>query len=238
MTDQRGEALTMTTARIADGRVAFVGSGPGDVDLLTARATELLAKASLVVTDPDVPQGALALAGEEAEVRPAVGESGEVAKDLASEAEAGRLVAEMRARAAAVGAALANAERPRTFYEVGLFEGAIYTAGEGSFLASLIELAGGEPITGDAFGTIDAEELVAADPQLILLGNASYDPTLADPNSAREAVAARPGWGDLSAVAMGRVVPFTDDIVTTRPGPRIVDGLEALARAIHPDRFD
>jgi iron complex transport system substrate-binding protein len=40
------------------------------------------------------------------------------------------------------------------------------------------------------------------------------------------------------AVADGRIVPYTDDIVTTRPGPRIVDGLEALARAIHPDLFD
>jgi hypothetical protein len=34
------------------------------------------------------------------------------------------------------------------------------------------------------------------------------------------------------------VVPYLDDIVTTRPGPRIVDGLEALAHAIHPDRVE
>ena len=73
---------------------------------------------------------------------------------------------------------------------------------------------------------------------LILLGTASYDPSLADADAARAAVAARPGWADLSAVAEGRVVPYSDDIVTTRPGPRIVEGLEALARAIHPDRFD
>jgi iron complex transport system substrate-binding protein len=84
-------------------------------------------------------------------------------------------------------------------------------------------------------GSVD---IVAGDPQLILLGTASYDPTLADADAAQTAVAGRPGWADLSAVADGRVVPYTDDIVTTRPGPRIVDGLEALARAIHPDRFD
>ena len=36
----------------------------------------------------------------------------------------------------------------------------------------------------------------------------------------------------------GDVVPYLEDIVTTRPGPRIVDGLEALARAIHPDLFE
>jgi iron complex transport system substrate-binding protein len=70
------------------------------------------------------------------------------------------------------------------------------------------------------------------------LGTASYDPSLADEDAALAAVAARAGWGDLAAVREGRVVPYADDIVTTRPGPRIVDGLEALARAIHPDRFE
>ncbi|MQA60802.1 MAG: bifunctional uroporphyrinogen-III C-methyltransferase/uroporphyrinogen-III synthase [Actinophytocola sp.] len=82
----------MTPARKSTGRVAFVGSGPGDAGLITARATELLGKADLVVTDPDVPSGVLAFAGDAAEVRPAVGESSEVAKDLASEAKSGRLV--------------------------------------------------------------------------------------------------------------------------------------------------
>jgi iron complex transport system substrate-binding protein len=78
---------------------------------------------------------------------------------------------------------------------------------------------------------------VAADPELILLGAASYDPSLGDAETALATVAARPGWGELRAVQDGAVVPYLDDIVTTRPGPRIVDGLEALARAIHPDLF-
>ena len=152
--------------------------------------------------------------------------------------EADTLVAGMQERVDAIVDAVADADRPRTLYEVFYAEGTTYTAGDGSFLASLVDLAGGEPVTGDAQGLIGSEDLVAADPQLILLGTASYDPSLADAEAARTAVAARPGWADLSAVADGLVVPYTDDIVTTRPGPRIVDGLEALARAIHPDRFD
>jgi iron complex transport system substrate-binding protein len=148
------------------------------------------------------------------------------------------LVASMEERVAAVEEAVEGADRPRTLYEVFHAEGTTYTAGEGSFLASLIEIAGGEPVVGDAQGVIDAESLVAADPELILLGSASYDPTLADAGSALDAVAARPGWGELTAVGTGAVVPYLDDIVTTRPGPRIVDGLEALAGAIHPDRVD
>ena len=74
------------------GRVAFVGSGPGDPGLLTVRARDALAAAPLVVTDPDVPDGVRALLADGAEVRPAVGEPEEVAKDLIAEAAAGRAV--------------------------------------------------------------------------------------------------------------------------------------------------
>lgn len=80
----------MTRTQNTAGRVAFVGSGPGDTGLLTVRASELLGDAELVVTDPDVPSAVLARAGSEAEVRPAVGEPDEVARDLAGEAKTGR----------------------------------------------------------------------------------------------------------------------------------------------------
>ncbi len=47
------------------GRITFVGSGPGDPGLLTAKATAVLANAALVFTDPDVPEPVLALIGKE-----------------------------------------------------------------------------------------------------------------------------------------------------------------------------
>ena len=152
--------------------------------------------------------------------------------------QAHEVIAGMQERVDAVVEQVAGAERPLTLYEVFYSEGSMYTAGEGSFLASLIDTAGGEPVTGDATGLLSSEDLVAADPQLVLLGSASYDPSLSDPDTALETVAARPGWADVSAVRDGQVVPYLDDIVTTRPGPRIVDGLEALVRAIHPDLAD
>ncbi|MCK2236727.1 MULTISPECIES: bifunctional uroporphyrinogen-III C-methyltransferase/uroporphyrinogen-III synthase [unclassified Crossiella] len=82
----------MTRARKTPGRIAFVGSGPGDLGLLTVRAQQLLTTAELVVTDPDVPAEVLALAPEGIEVRPAVGDPADVAKDLATEARNGRSV--------------------------------------------------------------------------------------------------------------------------------------------------
>ncbi|MCP3799003.1 bifunctional uroporphyrinogen-III C-methyltransferase/uroporphyrinogen-III synthase [Allokutzneria sp. A3M-2-11 16] len=82
----------MTRARKTPGRVAFVGSGPGDLGLLTVRAQELLTRAELVVTDPDVPVEVAALVPGTAEVRPAVGDPADVAKDLVTEARNGRSV--------------------------------------------------------------------------------------------------------------------------------------------------
>lgn len=157
---------------------------------------------------------------------------------LGRSAEAEDLVGDMKARVEVVVAAVDGAERPLTLYEVYHAEGTTYTAGDGSFLASMLELAGAEPLTGDAQGVLAAEDLVAADPELILLGTASYDPGMAEPGAALETVRSRAGWSELRAVAEGAVVPYQEDIVTTRPGPRIVEGLEALARAIHPERFE
>ena len=154
-----------------------------------------------------------------------------VGKALDRQVDASSLVASMKTRADAVAAAVASAPKPRTFYEVGVFEGSIYTAGKDSFLASLISTAGGDPITGDAKSTaIQLEDLIAADPELILLGDAAYDVSITPAS-----VATRAGWSDMTAVSTGRIVIMDQDEVITRPGPRIIDGLEALARAIHPD---
>lgn len=153
---------------------------------------------------------------------------------LAARDEAEAVVAGMLERADAIARAVADAPRPRIFYEVGVFSGTIYTAGENSFLASLISIAGGEPITGDRLSTsISLEELIAADPQLILLGDAAYDRSITPAS-----VALRPGWHVMAAVSDGSIRVMVDDLLITRPGPRIVEGLEALARAIHPDLSD
>jgi iron complex transport system substrate-binding protein len=67
---------------------------------------------------------------------------------------------------------------------------------------------------------------VTADPEVIVVGDANYGVCPAD-------VAARPGWGDMTAVVNGDIRPV-DDVPVTRPGPRLAQGLASLARAIHP----
>jgi uroporphyrinogen III methyltransferase/synthase len=74
------------------GRVAFVGSGPGDPGLLTVRARDAITAAPVVVPDPDVGEPVLALLADGAEVRLAVGEPADVAKGLVEDARCGRSV--------------------------------------------------------------------------------------------------------------------------------------------------
>jgi iron complex transport system substrate-binding protein len=148
----------------------------------------------------------------------AVGQSGK-AQDM---------TASMQAGFDQVGAATASLPKPRVFYELDASQ-KIYTATDNSFIGAMIELAGGTPITTGSTtnSEIPLERLITADPEVILLGDAAYGAT-------GDAVKARPGWNVMSAVKSGAIRPV-DDIVITRPGPRLVEGLRALALAIHPD---
>ncbi len=145
----------------------------------------------------------------------------------ASEAAAD-VVARMRTVFDQVAAGTQGLARPTVFYELDA-TAQIYTAADDSFLAEMIELAGGFPITTGSTTSfeISLEALVAADPELILLGDAAYGVTA-------DQVAARPGWGGIRAVVDGAIRPV-DDLIITRPGPRLGEGLLALATAIHPD---
>src|SRR4051794_41802975 len=82
----------MTRAPSTPGRIALGGGGPGAPGFLTVRARDAIAGAPLVVTDPDVAEGVLALVADGADIRPAVGEPADVAAGLVAEAAAGRQV--------------------------------------------------------------------------------------------------------------------------------------------------
>jgi iron complex transport system substrate-binding protein len=145
------------------------------------------------------------------------------------EQQAGQALSQsMQQDMAATTAALAGLARPRVFYEIG-YQPEIYGPAPDSFVADLVSLAGGDPITtgNPALFSISLEALVAADPQVIVLGDAAY-------GTCPAAVMGRPGWQVMTALKDGAVRPV-DDVVVTRPGPRLPDGLTLLALAIHPD---
>lgn len=145
--------------------------------------------------------------------------------------EAAALVESLQARLAAVDAAiLPFSFRPSVYYELDATNPALpYTAGPGTFVDMLIARAGGVNIGSKLEGqwaAISMEQILVADPSIILLGDAAWGET-------PEKVAARPGWETLSAVQNGKIFAFDDNLVS-RPGPRLVDGLEALVEILHP----
>jgi iron complex transport system substrate-binding protein len=143
---------------------------------------------------------------------------------------AGALTAQMQERIIAVQETIKDAPRPRVFWELGP---ELYTAGPGSFLNDLIVMAGGENIAADADGPwpqLSLEAIVLKDPEIVVLADHNYGETA-------ETVTQRSGWGNITAVREGRIIELTNDDIVSRPGPRIVEGLEFLARAFHPDLF-
>ena len=122
---------------------------------------------------------------------------------------------------------LAVDDRPRVFVEI--WNDPLMTAGPGSFIDELVTLAGGVNVaaaTGQAWPQVSPEWVLARNPQVIVL-------TLHN----KAEVLARPGWNVTEAVRAGRVFEVVPDPLV-RTGPRLVDGLEALARLLHPEIFD
>jgi iron complex transport system substrate-binding protein len=156
-----------------------------------------------------------------------------VAQLTGHESEAAAAIEALKARVAAVDEKIMPlSSRFSVFYEVDATDPAKpYTAGKGTFITLLIERAGGYNIASDIDGypQLSLEQVVAADPAFIILGDAKWGTT-------PESIAQRPGWENLSAVKNGQVVPFDDDLVS-RPGPRMVDGLEELAKLLRPELF-
>jgi iron complex transport system substrate-binding protein len=142
--------------------------------------------------------------------------------------EAAAIVEDVQADFDAVAAATEGTTPVRTFYELDASAGYFGPAPD-YFGTEMIRIAGGDPLTSGTDGVyqVEAEQILDFDPEVILLGDAAYGVT-------PEQVAERPGWDVLTAVKDGAVRPI-DDVIVTRPGPRLGEGIRALALAINPD---
>ena len=145
------------------------------------------------------------------------------------------VVEDLEARVAAVEEAVSDAETtPSVFYELdGTDPSNPWTAGSGTFIDYIMTMAGSanaaSELQGD-YAQMSAEALIAADPDFILLGDALYGTT-------PESVMERAGWDAITAVQNGAVYPFNPDILSV-PGPRLVEGLEEMAKLLHPELFE
>jgi iron complex transport system substrate-binding protein len=146
------------------------------------------------------------------------------------ERAAGPLVARLEQRIEAVKKAVLPLARPRVLYV--LWPEPLIVPGRDALVTELIQLAGGQSLTAEdpnAWPRYSLEAAVARNPEVILLAN----------HGAGTGAVSMDKWrrlASLPAVKSGRLLSINGDLMH-RYGPRFVDGLEQLARAIHPEAF-
>jgi iron complex transport system substrate-binding protein len=144
---------------------------------------------------------------------------------------ADRAVATMRDRIEAVTTRVSGRPRPRVLYV--LWPDPLIVPGRGALVSELIALAGGESVTADGgpgYPRYSMEAALARNPEVIVLAS----------HGSERSPLVRAKWerlGQVPAIAAGRLYTMDGNLMH-RYGPRMVDGLERLARAIHPDAFD
>lgn len=146
------------------------------------------------------------------------------------ETEAEALVQSMRQRMDAVRETIADIEEgPRVFHEL---DPTYFTVSPDSFVGDFYNLLKAQNIAAGAqseYPQLSAEVIIERDPEVIVLADEAAGVTVDD-------IASRPGWDTLTAVQTGSVCLIDPDIVS-RPGPRIVDALEALGACLYPELF-
>ena len=157
-----------------------------------------------------------------------------VGKALNSQVAAQQVIAGMQEKVQQVEDKTAHVvSRPRVFDEIDATDPTKpFTAGPGSFIDAMITEAGGTNVAHDAkteYPQFSLESLLAANPQIIILQDSAYGVSAAS-------VAQRTGWSTLAAVQEHHIYGIDDSLVS-RAGPRLADGLVALAKIIHPELF-
>ena len=121
--------------------------------------------------------------------------------------------------------------KPRVFWELDATDPSKpYTIGAGSFVNDLLVAAGGVNVFSDVqnpYPQVSVEQVVAAAPDIIILADSLYGVT-------PDMVAKRAGWDTIPAVKNNGVFAIDDNLVS-RPGPRIVAGLQAVITILHPE---
>ncbi len=147
-------------------------------------------------------------------------------------ADAQRVSGDLRGKVLEIKSRTERLPKPRVLYV--LNTNPLITVGPGSFIDQLIELAGGANVaaaTDAPYPRLSMEAVIKGDPELIVfpVGDAEGIPEAEQQQWHR--------WTSLSAVRHGRFHRVSADLLN-RPGPRFIEGLDALTRIIHPELYE
>lgn len=155
----------------------------------------------------------------------------QLGKVVDREKEAGAIIQEMKRRRQRVIDLTRGLPRPKVFLQIG--EAPIVTVGKGSFADDLIDLAGGENIAREEkemYPRWSMEEILKRSPEVILIS--SMNPK----GDYQRLLQEWARWRVIPAVKYGRISLIDSDLID-RPSPRIINGLEEIAKILHPERF-
>jgi len=138
------------------------------------------------------------------------------------------VITRMKKKVADVAQKVASARKPTVYYVAGFGKGGDFTAGKDTFIGNMIEMAGGKNAAADIIGwKYSLEKLVEKNPD-VLICSKLYD--------SKEGIETAVGYKDLLAVKSGKLFEIDENIIV-RQGPRLADGLEAIAKLVHPELF-
>lgn len=154
--------------------------------------------------------------------------------------EARQVVEELEAEKELIVSAVKDLPKVPVFYQV--WDEPLQTAGPGSFIHELIQLAGGENIAGDTdseYPMYSVEALVEKNPEIYFMPphvSNFEEMTEEVAETYREGVRNRPGYDQIKAIKENRI-ELMEPNIASRPGVRIIRGLRMFAEAIHPEVF-
>lgn len=168
-----------------------------------------------------------------------------IGKAVGNEAQAQRLAESMRAELQSISAAVAGRPRPSVLVVVDRLPGTlrdVYVATGDSYLITIVEIAGGKPITPEAahnYIQISSEALVASDPEVVFDVVQALNAPVAVPGASGLQEDPTAVWRsvDIRAVRNGRIYPLSDKRFV-HPSPFVVRAAREFAERLHPGAFD
>lgn len=139
-----------------------------------------------------------------------------------------QIISNMKKKVLEVTNKVKNKNKPTVYDVVSFGKYGDYTVGKDTFISQMIEMAGGKNAANDVVGwKYSVEKLVENDPN-ILICSKYYN--------SKEGIKSTNGYKDLTAVKNNKLFEIDDNLIN-RQGPRLADGLETLAKIIHPEAF-
>ncbi len=151
-----------------------------------------------------------------------------VGKVLNANTKANFVVSDMKKKVDYVQEKVKGKNAPSVYYSVSFGKSGDFTAGKDTFIGKMITMAGGKNAADDVTEwEYSVEKLIEKNPDIIICSNKL---------NSKNGIKATEGYKDLDAVKKNKLFDIDEDIIN-RQGPRLADGLEALAKIIHPEAF-